>query len=304
MRSFDGFHYVFNKPRINYTLVGAFPTRGVFQVDGWGWQHVAFAYGSATGQIQRKNTTAEWRVFGIHYHDWRHILKTDNRSAAARTADQGNIRIFTAGAHYVQVTKTKSGAIDLMGEFALQTGRWGVVDHRAGILDLEGGYQPRILPSLKPWLRGGFCYGSGDNDANDRKHGTFFQILPTARPFARFPFFNMENNIDRFGMLTLRPHARVVLKSEVHSLRLTNRNDLWYGGGGAFQPWTFGYQGRASGGGKGLANLYDISLDVTVNPHLSVTPYLGYAVGKSVIRNIYPNGNSGNLVFLEATYKF
>src|SRR6185436_12795939 len=26
MRSFDGFHYIYNKPTINYTLIGAFPT--------------------------------------------------------------------------------------------------------------------------------------------------------------------------------------------------------------------------------------------------------------------------------------
>jgi hypothetical protein len=27
MRSFDGFHYVYNKPKINYTLIAATPTR-------------------------------------------------------------------------------------------------------------------------------------------------------------------------------------------------------------------------------------------------------------------------------------
>jgi len=52
---------------------------------------------------------------------------------------------------------------------------WG-----AGMVDLEGGYQPKILPALKPWLRGGYYYGSGDGNPNDNRHGTFFQILPTA----------------------------------------------------------------------------------------------------------------------------
>src|SRR5262249_40620122 len=50
MRSFDGFHYVYDHPKINYTLIGAIPTRGVFQVDGWGWLKAGFAYASATGQ--------------------------------------------------------------------------------------------------------------------------------------------------------------------------------------------------------------------------------------------------------------
>jgi hypothetical protein len=56
--------------------------------------------------------------------------------------------------------------------------------------------------------------GSGDGNPNDNTHGTFFQVLPTPRPYARFPFFNMMNNEDTFGMLILRPHAKVTTSSE------------------------------------------------------------------------------------------
>jgi hypothetical protein len=304
MRGFDGFHYVYNKPKINYTLIGAVPTRGVSQVDGWGWIDVAFSYASATGQFQSKANTSEWRTFAIYYDDWRPVTKADNRSAAAKAGDHANIRIFTYGAHYVQATRTRAGTLDLMGEFALQAGRWGVLTQRAGMFDLEGGYQPKILTRVKPWLRAGYYYGSGDKDPNDGKHGTFFQLLPTARPYARFPFYDMENNIDRFAMLTLRPHRRVTFKSEVHSLRLANHNDLWYAGGGAFQPWTFGYQSRSGSGATSLANLFDANVDLTLNARLTVTPYLGYAAGKSVVNAVYPKGKDGHLAFLELTYKF
>jgi hypothetical protein len=304
MRGFDGFHYVYNKPAINYTFIGAVPTRGVSQVDGWGWIDVAFGYLSATKQIRTASTTAEWRAFGIYYDDWRNVVKADNRSAPAKAADHTNIRIFTYGGHYVQVTKTPVGTIDLMGEGALQVGNWGVLTQRAGMFDVEGGYQPKILPRLKPWLRAGYYYGSGDKDPNDGKHGTFFQILPTARPYARFPFYDMENNVDRFAMLTLKPFKRVTFHNEVHSLRLASHNDLWYTGGGAFQPWTFGYQSRSGSGATSLANLYDVNVDVAVNARLTVTPYLGYAAGKSVIQAIYPKGKDGHLAFLEMTYKF
>jgi hypothetical protein len=114
----------------------------------------------------------------------------------------------------------------------------------------------------------------------------------------------MQNNVDRFAMLTLKPHPRVTFHNEVHSLRLASHNDLWYTGGGVFQPWTFGYQGRAVSAATSLANLYDLNVDVTVNAHFSVTPYLGYAAGKSVIQAIYPRGKVGHLAFLEMTYKF
>ena len=304
MRSFDGFHFIHNKPKMNYTLIGAFPTRGVFQVDGWGWMKTGFAYASATRQVTIGKNTGEWRLFGIYYHDWRHILKQDNRSAAARTADTANLRIGTLGGHYVNVTQTSAGPIDFLAIGAGQFGKWGTLDHGAGMVDFEGGIQPKILPKLKPWLRAGYYYGTGDGNPTDNKHKTFFQILPTARPYARFPFFNMMNNEDRFAMLTVRPHTKLTLKSEFHFLRLANHNDLWYIGGGAFQPWTFGYQSRPGSGARGLANLYDISGDVTVNPHIAFTLYYGYAQGKSVINAIYPRGKDGHLAYAELNYRF
>jgi hypothetical protein len=216
----------------------------------------------------------------------------------------GNIRIGTYGGHYVHALESASGTLDVLGIGAGQFGAWGALDHRAWMVDAEAGYQPKILPRLKPWIRAGYYYGSGDGNPNDRRHGTFFQILPTARPFARFPFFDMMNNEDRFTMLTLRPHKRLVLKSEQHFLRLANRNDLWYAGGGAYQPWTFGYQSRAGNGARSLANLYDLSSDVTINTHLAATAYYGYADGKSVVRAIYPRGRLGHMGYLEVNLKF
>jgi len=305
MRSFDGIHFTYNKPKINYTVMAAVPTRGVFQVDGWGWMRVAFGYASATGQIQSKATHAEWRAFAIYYEDWRRVPKADNRSAAAKAADLANLRIMTWGAHYVQVTKTRAGSLDLVAEMALQNGDWGVLKQRAAMFDLETGFQPNLLRRLRPWLRGGFYFGSGDKDPTDRTHGTFFQLLPTARPYAQFPFYDMMNNVDRFAILTLRPHKRITVKTEAHALRLASSHDLWYSGGGAYQPWTFGYQSRSgNGAGGSLANVLGGSIEAAVNAHLSISPYYGYAAGKSIISAIYPNGRDGHLALLELNYRF
>jgi hypothetical protein len=54
----------------------------------------------------------------------------------------------------------------------------------------------------------------------------------------------MMNTEGAFGAFVLRPHAKVTISSEYHSL-LTNASDLWCSGGGAYQPWTFGYNGRS-----------------------------------------------------------
>jgi hypothetical protein len=300
LRAFDGFHYSYDKPSVNYTLVGAVPTRGVFQVDGWGWNDVAFSYGSMT----RESHLGEFRAFAIYYDDFRSVTKTDNRPAAVRAADHADIRLWTVGGHYVNALTTAAGIFDMMGEGAVQFGDWGDQQQRAWMGDVEAGFQPGIWGRVKPWIRAGYYYGSGDKNPNDGTHGTFFQLMPTTRAYARFPFFNMENNVDRFAMLTLRPDKRLAIHSEAHSLRLASGADLWYSGGGVYQPWTFGYQGRAGNGAVSLANLYDVNVDIALNSHFSVTPYCGYAQGKSVIQFIYPKGKDGHLAFLETTIRF
>ena len=303
-RSFDGLHYSFTKAAGNFTFVGAVPTRGVFQVDGWGWNKTSFGYAAFTRPWGAGKHVAETRAFGVFYKDWRPVVKTDNRPLAVRRADLANLNVWMFGGHTVHAVSTRPGTIDLMLWGAGQTGRWGLQDHRAGAIDAEAGFQPAILPKLKPWFRGGFHWGSGDNDPNDAKHGTYFQVLPTPRPFARFPFFNMMNNRDVFGMLLLRPHAKLTVSTEYHALRLGKANDLWYQGGGVFQPWTFGYVGRATSGKRSLANFYDVSADYRVHPKATLSGYFGYAQGLATTASIYPKGKDGKFGYLELLYRF
>ncbi len=303
-RSFDGVHYAYATPNGNFTFVAAVPTRGVFQVDGWGWVRVGFGYGSYTREWSGKGHSADTRLFFIEYDDFRHIVKTDNRPLAVRRTDLANIVIDTFGGHSLHAIETGSGTIDLLFWGAVQTGRWGVQAQRSGALDVEAGWQPKGLARVRPWLRGGFTYGSGDGNPNDNRHTTFFQLLPTPRPYAKFPFFNMMNNEDRYGILILRPHAKVTITSEFHALRLSNSNDLWYSGGGAFQPWTFGYTGRSTSGRRSLGNLYDTGADYRVNRHFTLSGYYGYTQGLAVMEQIYPNGKNGKFGYLEFSEKF
>ncbi len=303
-RSFDGVHYAVNRPGVNYTLVAVVPTRGVFQVDGWGNLHIGFGYLAANGQVNRKAAALDWRLFGIYYHDWRKVLKTDSRPVSVRQQDLGNIGITSFGGHLLASVHSPGGPVDLVFWQVVQTGRWGRLDHRGWSTLAEAGWQPKALPRLKPWLRGGFYLSSGDRDPNDRKHGSFFQLLPTPRPFARFPFYDMVNNDDFQGALMLRPHKSVTVRGEAHALRLASRTDLWYLGGGAFQPWTFGYLGRNTSGERALANLYDASLDWNPRPAWTLTGYFGYADGKGALRRIYPAGPRARFGYLELTYRF
>jgi hypothetical protein len=261
-RSFDGAEYGLNRSRLNLTLLAAGPTRGVFQVDGWGELNANVFYGALTGQLPGRNGNGEWRLFGLGYRDYRDgVVKTDNRPLAVRTTDTGHINIGTYGGHYQQTVQSSLGTVDMLVWGVAQTGSWGRLAQRAYAFALEAGWQPPVLRSVRPWLRGGYDYRSGDGNPNDGTHGTFFQVLPTPRVYARFPFFNMMNTRDAFGELILRPSKALTIRTDIHSLALANRNDLWYSGGGMFQPWTFGYTGRPSGGHAGLATLFDGSAD-------------------------------------------
>jgi hypothetical protein len=304
-RSFDGVQLGFNEGGANFTLFGARPTEGVYQIRGMDELNINLFYGSVKIPITTAHNAGELRVFAIGYMDDRAgVLKTDNRPLAMRTADHGQIRIGTYGADYVHVLHTDhAGQFDFVGWGVFQNGSWGAQTQRADAFVGEAGWQ---LPVhiLSPWLSAGYSYGSGDSNPNDNVHNSFFQLMPTPRPYARFPFYDMMNNEDFYGTATFRlPHS-FALRSELHALRLANTQDLWYAGGGAFQSTTFGYTGRSSGGARSLANVWDASLDMPLRYGFSVTAYYAHAWGKSVIASIYPGGTNGQFGYLETNFRF
>src|SRR5262249_14237670 len=199
MRSLDGLHFVYSKGDWDFTAVSAIPTRGVFQVDGWGWVKTPITYISLTHQTSFGATHADWRIFGIYYDDVRGVIKSDNRPASVRSKDLKRIDIGTYGGHLILATPTKKGTFDFLAWGALQSGAWGSLSQRSGAVAVEAGFQPKLASRLRPWFRGGFFYSSGDNDPSDGVHGTFFAVLPTPRVYARFPFFNEMDNRDVFG---------------------------------------------------------------------------------------------------------
>lgn len=304
-RSYDGAQFAFSTHAGNFTLLGARPTRGVYQIDAMGELNIYLFYGAYTIPVSLTRSSGEFRLFSLGYVDDRSsVFKTDNRSAAARAADQSHIRIGTYGADYVHVFRMKNhGAFDVLFWGALQNGSWGSLTQRAGSAVVEAGWQP-VLHMLNPWFRAGYSFGSGDNNPMDSTHGTFFQVLPTPRPYARFPFYNMMNNEDFFGSATFRLPRSFVFKSELHALRLANANDLWYSGGGAFQPHTFGYTGRAAVGNRALANVWDVSMEVPLRYNFSLTTYYAHAWGKDVVQNIYPAGSNAQFGYVETNFHF
>lgn len=156
-RSFDGLQYVY-AAKTNVTVLGARPTRGVFQTDGWGGLNIGVGYASVTRPVTLKHSAGEWRLFGLLYEDWRDDpLKTDNRPIPVRRADHAHIRVTTFGGNYLHAFDTSAGEFDLLLWGALQSGRWGTLEQRSRAACIEAGYQPPFK-YVKPWFRVGYNY--------------------------------------------------------------------------------------------------------------------------------------------------
>src|SRR5262245_2918127 len=266
-RSFDGIEYTRSAKPYNLTLLGARTTEGVFQLNANKELDVDFYYGALTLPFSGRKSENEARAFALHYHDGRNAVKTDNRPAPA--ADGENIRLTTVGGHFISAIRAGKGTADVLVWGAGQFGSWGQLDHRAGAIAAEAGYQ--FNTKVKPWIRGGYFRSTGDGNPADSDHTTFFQVLPTPRIYARTPFYNLMYNAVLFARFGIRSHPRVALRSDVRDLRLSNEQDLWYSGGGAFQKNTFGYIGRPGGGSRSLGTMVDLSLDWNLTPKRVLT---------------------------------
>jgi hypothetical protein len=300
-RSADGGLYNFNAPGFNITAAAIRPTRGVFRTNGWRNLDIEVVYAALSSQTDSLSSV-DWRWFGAFYRDDRTSpVKVDNRPIAARGVDMRPIELGTLGAHLLVAHTIGSITIDGLGWAALQTGSWGALDHRAYAFAAEAGVQ--VSTFGKPWLRAGWNQTSGDGSAIDQRHETFFPMLPTPRPYARFPFYTNMNLRDQFVSLSLTPHDRVALRTEAHSLHLSDAADNWYAGGGAFEPGSFGYSARPSGGSNDFANLVDLSGQIRLHRTVTVNAYAGWAFGNTVVDRIYPQGGKAMLGYLDLEWR-
>lgn len=301
-RSFDGADAHLGLGAWDVTAFAARADQGVFNMNGnpelnVDAQYLALTRSAASGHVLM-------RAFGLGYHDGRTgVTKTDNRPSPARLADHANIRLGTYGGDLIAAIPARAGSFDFLFWGVLQNGSWGQQTDSAGAAALEGGYRLTRVAS-KPWLRAGWFRGSGDNHPADSRHTTFFQVLTTPRLYARFPFYNLMNNTDRFVQVMDAPSKKLALRSDLHWLRLTSGSDLWYQGGGAFDSKVFGYVGRPSNGHTGLATVADISADWQATPRLAVDFYYAHAAGKSVVAAIYPTNPNAQFGYVELDYRW
>ena len=302
-RSLDGVDAHLARKNWDLTAMAARADQGVFNMNAnpelnVDVQYLAYTRYFADGHVQM-------RGFAIGFHDGRTgLTKTDNRAMAVRAADHGNIRVGTYGYDLAAaIPVSPKTTLDLLFWGVLQNGQWGALNQHSGAVLTEAGLRFNAIPS-RPWIRGGFFRSTGDNNPNDSTHNTFFQVLPTPRNYARFPFFNQMNSSEQFVQLIDSPSKHLNLRTDLHFLQLTSARDLWYQGGGAYDNKVFGFTGRPANLHSSFTSLYDASADYVFNPQLSLSAYYGVAFGKSVIAAIYPRERNAQFGFMELDYRF
>ncbi len=301
-RSFDGIDGHYGSGTWDITAMAARADQGVFNMNGNPELNVDLQYVAFSKSELQEHVL--WRAFGIGYHDGRTgLTKTDNRALAVRAADHQNIRVGTYGGDLLATFPVGRGEFDFLFWGAVQNGSWGALGHSANAASIEGGYQLSKVKTA-PWLRGGWLRSSGDDNATDTQHHTFFQILPTPRIYARIPFYNQMNSTDEFVQVMDTPSKKLALRSDLRWLQLTSSKDLWYQGGGAFDNKVFGYTGRPSNGYSSLGTVADISADWQATKNVAFNFYYAHVWGKSVIGKIYPVNPNAQYGYVELVYRW
>ncbi|MBW1887472.1 MAG: alginate export family protein [Deltaproteobacteria bacterium] len=303
-RSFDGLQVAYDQSSFNLNSTLIHPTQGGFENNTHKTIYdIDLFTVTGTFKYDRWLPHTEGRLFYFYYNDDRDIAKVDNTPEES-SLNEGDIQIHTVGMHWLGTARMGTGIFDVLFWGTFQTGDWGTLDHHAWATAIEAGYQFTQIP-WKPWIRAGYFASSGDSNPTDGDHETFFQLLPTARKYDLFPFYNMMNNEDLFLQAILKPAKKMVIRTDLHALRLHEENDRWYMGAGPTREEgsIFGYIGRPSSGDDDLALVVEVTGIYNFCRYLSATLYYGHAFGRDVIRNVYAEDEDGDYFFLELTLK-
>lgn len=319
-RSFDGALAMFDHGPFNLTTMVSHPTMGGFNVNAnRALEKIDLISTTATVTEPDGMNPMSAQLFYMLYQDRRDLVVTDNRLTTTgacspgahktyRTCDQHQITLSTIGGNLTQLIALGPGKADLLAWTAYQVGDWQSLTHVGWAYALEAGYQ---LPDAfaKPWIRVGIDRSSGDGDRGDGHHGTFFQLIPTARSYAKFPFFNLMNNQDVFLQGIFKPCKGATAGMSGHWLRATESADLWYAGGGATSNSLFGYSGIRANGRHELGYLTDLELSYTFDKAqtwdktVTIYGYFGHAFGEGIVSSNF-RGNDADYGYIETTLAF
>lgn len=305
-RSFDGAQWKQNLPH-NYQLTASilYPTQGGWEKDfNENMEDVRIASSTLTAPKGQLLEHTEIQIFAYNYRDERNCTQRIDNSG--QTCSNGaDINISMAGAHLQSIYPLESIDIDFLAWGGYQWGDWYELDHEAYACTAEIGVQFKQV-WLKPWVRMGYYYGSGDSDSSDDSHETFFQMAPGTRKYQLFPYYDLQNIEYAFLQLFLFPAKNLTLRMDYTRSALAEPEDRWYMGTGPTQSEgsIFGYLARPSGGEKALSQELSIMTEYAINDHLSLNLFYAHVFGDDVIAATYPENSDADYASAEITFNF
>lgn len=288
-RAFDGVRLDILQPRWRGTAVAFMPTQGGFARQANTTMRDVVVGGATLSSRPAPGAgpRTQLQAFGWQYRDRRAVAQRPDNSG--RSAPDGvDVDVSTAGVVVLGAYPAGRGEVDLFAWGVVQAGAWYGDDHRANAVALEGGYQWTAAP-WRPWLRAGLFHASGDRDAGDARHGTYFPILPTVRRFSQTTAYGIMNLRDLFVQAQARPRPALGLRLDLRRLDLASAADLWYTGSGATlaRGSAFGYVGRRSNGATRLGTSLEASADYAFTPRVSVNVFAGRLRGGPVVTGTF-----------------
>ncbi len=308
-RSFDGWKVAREDDFSQISVAGFSPTQGGFEERAQrSIQDIDVMAVEANIKKDRLIPGMEEQFFYYNYDDHRNIAATtvrlDNTGRTILAGRESDIDLYTFGGHVVGDYTVGSGVWDVLGWGAYQTGSWFEQEQSAYAFAAETGYQLTQAP-WTPWLRVGFNQGSGDNDPADETHGTFHQMLPTARLYSFSILYNMMNTEDAFVSLILKPKDFLTWRTEFHAVELSEKNDRWYLGSGAIHDNVADdFAARTSNSQKQLGRMVDTTLTWAVNPDLTVMAYYSHFYGDDVVKRFFTTKRNADLFYMEVAINF
>ncbi len=284
-RRFDGVRVDVERPRWHMTGAAFVPTQGGFEEStNLSMLKLQVATGAATYRPHGAASPSAWQAFGHVYRDRREVqARPDNIGQVDPTAIV-DVTVAAVGGSYAAVRPTRAGELDTVVWVAGEFGDWYGQRHAAAAVAVEAGHTWTTAP-LTPRVRAGYLWASGDDDASDDRHGTFFPMLPSSRRYALSSTYTQMNLRDAFAQVFLEP-GRTTLRVELHRLDLASGGDLWYKGSGATAGTGnyFGFSGLPADGATELGTMLEGTIDVPIMRHWSINAYAGHMWGGDVVR--------------------
>lgn len=303
-RAWDGVRGGVRRGGWSATLTAVMPTQGTYEESAnLFMDHVkvgALEVRAAPGRLAPRTRVDG---FAVIYDDTRRIVaRPDN--VALTTTSRADIRVVTTGASIVGAYPSRSGTTDVVAWAAAQGGDWYGVTHLGAAATAAVGHRLPRLP-WRPRVRAGAAWASGDGDATDDRHGTFFPLLPSGDRVSRLNAYALMNIVDTWTSIDAAPAPTLDLRVGLRRVRLAQGADRWYQGSGATirAGNYFGYQGRNARGATSLGTVLETNVRWQPTRWWTLQAFAGRLHGGDVVSRLFADRRLVT-AWLESTVRF